>query len=326
MCTSGVIGALLVGTAYIRENIGEGAKTRFNHAVDRAFLGSHLTSSASRLRSRTPLHATDTKMKTDTEIANSIDTALYDVLSVEKGASVAEIKKAYYKQARLNHPDANGDTEESRSKFQEVAEAYATLADPQRRSQYDLAGLAGLAYLKVDSGKLFGPPPWRVLIGKTNHWLWTEERAGYMVSLLETSIPHGISGVTPKTIYEAYKECFDTNVAILMDRISEPQAKDTVEALESYGLVVKAEPLEGERANEKESPLMYFRRIQRELSEAAESMRQAAMTQLVDESEDEKTGESFSSWVDTVNGLRSELRAATKALEEFKITQTGAAK
>lgn len=57
----------------------------------------------------------------------------YETLGVPKGASEAEIKKAYRKLAGQHHPDKGGDT----TKFQEIQSAYETLSDPQKRAQHD---------------------------------------------------------------------------------------------------------------------------------------------------------------------------------------------
>jgi molecular chaperone DnaJ len=65
----------------------------------------------------------------------------YAVLGVAKDASAADIKKAYRKLARDNHPDSNpGDSAESRAKherFKQVAEAYDVLGDTEKRTKYD---------------------------------------------------------------------------------------------------------------------------------------------------------------------------------------------
>jgi molecular chaperone DnaJ len=65
----------------------------------------------------------------------------YQVLGVAKDASAADIKKAYRKLARANHPDSNpGDSPDSRAKhakFKEVAEAYDVVGDPDKRKKYD---------------------------------------------------------------------------------------------------------------------------------------------------------------------------------------------
>jgi molecular chaperone DnaJ len=61
----------------------------------------------------------------------------YAVLGVDTKASQAEIKKAYRKLARDNHPDSNpGDTAKL-DKFKAVAEAYDVLGDPEKRTKYD---------------------------------------------------------------------------------------------------------------------------------------------------------------------------------------------
>jgi len=69
---------------------------------------------------------------------------LYEVLGVDRSASQEEIKKAYRKLALKYHPDRNPDDSEAEKKFKEAAEAYAVLSDPQKRSQYDQFGHAGV--------------------------------------------------------------------------------------------------------------------------------------------------------------------------------------
>lgn len=63
----------------------------------------------------------------------------YDVLGVERGADAAALKSAYRKKAKELHPDCSGGCEH---KFKELNEAYAVLADPERRAQYDRFGKA----------------------------------------------------------------------------------------------------------------------------------------------------------------------------------------
>ncbi len=77
---------------------------------------------------------------------------LYEVLGVERNASQEEIKKAYRKLALKYHPDRNPDDSEAEKKFKEAAEAYAVLSDPQKRSQYDQFGHAGVGLGDTGAG------------------------------------------------------------------------------------------------------------------------------------------------------------------------------
>src|SRR5215510_13923752 len=61
----------------------------------------------------------------------------YRVLGVKNTASVKEIKAAYKRLARLQHPDLNGGLPEATQAFVQISRARDILIDPQRRAAYD---------------------------------------------------------------------------------------------------------------------------------------------------------------------------------------------
>jgi len=65
---------------------------------------------------------------------------LYSVLGVVRGASDAEIKRAYRKLAKRHHPDATGGDARSAEKFKEVSAAFDVLGDAEKRQLYDEFG------------------------------------------------------------------------------------------------------------------------------------------------------------------------------------------
>jgi molecular chaperone DnaJ len=69
----------------------------------------------------------------------------YEVLGVTKDASDADIKSAYRKLALKHHPDRNPGDKAAEEKFKEAAEAYAVLADADKRARYDRFGHAGVS-------------------------------------------------------------------------------------------------------------------------------------------------------------------------------------
>ncbi|MBQ8195927.1 MAG: molecular chaperone DnaJ [Oscillospiraceae bacterium] len=68
----------------------------------------------------------------------------YEVLGLQKGATEAEIKKAYRKLAKQYHPDLNPDDPEAAEKFKEINEANEVLSDADKRAKYDQFGFAGV--------------------------------------------------------------------------------------------------------------------------------------------------------------------------------------
>jgi curved DNA-binding protein len=78
-------------------------------------------------------------------------TDYYAALGVERGASADEIRKAYRRLAQKHHPDVSKEAG-AEAKFKEIAEAYQTLKDPEKRAAYDALG-------SRPQGEDFRPPP-----------------------------------------------------------------------------------------------------------------------------------------------------------------------
>jgi molecular chaperone DnaJ len=68
----------------------------------------------------------------------------YEVLGVSRTVTEVELKSAYRKLALQYHPDRNPNNPDAEEKFKEVSEAYAVLADTDKRAAYDRYGHAGL--------------------------------------------------------------------------------------------------------------------------------------------------------------------------------------
>jgi len=75
----------------------------------------------------------------------------YEVLGVSRSATQAEIKAAYRKLARKYHPDVSKERN-AEERFKDIAEAYQTLKDQEKRAAYDQLG-------KQQTGQDFRPPP-----------------------------------------------------------------------------------------------------------------------------------------------------------------------
>jgi molecular chaperone DnaJ len=65
---------------------------------------------------------------------------LYAILGIERGAGDADIRRAYRRLARRYHPGINPGDREARARFDQIAAAFETLSDPDRRRAYDAGG------------------------------------------------------------------------------------------------------------------------------------------------------------------------------------------
>jgi DnaJ-class molecular chaperone len=81
---------------------------------------------------------------------------LYQRLGLKRGASEAEIKKAYRSLAKQLHPDRNTDNPDAAKRFAEVTHAYDLLTDKDKRARYDRGEIDEDGNPKMPFGSGFG--------------------------------------------------------------------------------------------------------------------------------------------------------------------------
>lgn len=84
------------------------------------------------------------------------DVDYYRILEIGDSATPEEIKSAYRKLAKENHPDSRGGDKEAEERFKEISEAYAILSNPQKRSQYDMIRKGGFNFQQGAPGGFDG--------------------------------------------------------------------------------------------------------------------------------------------------------------------------
>lgn len=86
----------------------------------------------------------------------------YKALGVAKDASADEIKKAYRKLAKANHPDSTGGDKAKESRFKDISNAYDVLGDAKKKALYDQIRASGGTQRRGPGGGVYtaqGPGP-----------------------------------------------------------------------------------------------------------------------------------------------------------------------
>lgn len=182
------------------------------------------------------------------------DREYYDLLGVSTNATAAEIKKAYYKEARMVHPDKCPDDPDAATKFQALGQAYQILSDEQKRASYDKNGksenenaedMANAIDTSVFFNVMFGSTLVEPYVGE----LWISSIADLMMkdlqqqsTMSESEMAEHLRGKSDKTSEEANLKQKKREIKIalyLRDKV-----KDVVDgkvALDDFGATVQIE-------------------------------------------------------------------------------------
>ncbi len=187
----------------------------------------------------------------------------YEVLGVTKTASEDEIKKAYRKLARENHPDANQGDSAAEERFKEIQGAYDTLSDTEKRKQFDAFGAAGprgggpgpgpggFTYENVDLSDLLGQ--FGGIFGRGGgRGRPQPERGVDLESRVRLSFEEALSGAqvrVPVEVDAACRTCHGTGAEPGTSPITCPQCQGSGTVSDSHGLFALSQPCPRCRGN-----------------------------------------------------------------------------
>ena len=142
----------------------------------------------------------------------------YDVLGVVRGASEADVKKAYRRLAMKHHPDRNPGDAASEEKFKEASEAYEVLSDGEKRERYDRFGHAGVdasgasgfnAQGFSDIGDIFGEVFGDIFGGGRGRARGGAGRGADMQYTLDLSLEQAVGGDSAEITVPTLASCGD---------------------------------------------------------------------------------------------------------------------
>lgn len=141
----------------------------------------------------------------------------YEVLGVERGASEAELKKAYRRLAMKHHPDRNPGDKAAEDAFKEANEAYELLSDAGKRQAYDQYGHAGVdpqmgagagaAYGNANFSDIFGDVFSDFFAGGRGSSRGGAQRGSDLRYTLELDLEEAVRGTTVTIRVPTLAEC-----------------------------------------------------------------------------------------------------------------------
>ena len=189
----------------------------------------------------------------------------YEVLGVPKTASDDDVKKAYRKLARENHPDANQGDAAAEERFKEIQGAYDMLSDPEKRKQYDTFGSAGsrggagggpgpggFTYENVDLSDLLGQFGGIFGRGGGRRGRPQPERGADLESRVRLSFEDALAGAqvrVPVEIDAACHTCHGTGAEPGTSPVRCPQCQGSGTVSDSHGLFALSQPCPRCRGN-----------------------------------------------------------------------------
>ena len=189
----------------------------------------------------------------------------YEVLGVPKTASDGDVKKAYRKLARENHPDANQGDAAAEEQFKEIQGAYDVLSDPEKRKQYDTFGSAGsrggagggpgpggFTYENVDLSDLLGQFGGIFGRGGGRRGRPQPERGADLESRVRLSFEDALAGAqvrVPVEIDAACHTCHGTGAEPGTSPVRCPQCQGSGTVSDSHGLFALSQPCPRCRGN-----------------------------------------------------------------------------
>jgi len=189
----------------------------------------------------------------------------YDVLGVPRTATDDEVKKAYRKLARENHPDANQGDTAAEERFKEIQGAYDVLSDPDKRKQFDTFGAngargggpgggpgpGGFTYENVDLSDLLGQ--FGGIFGRGGRRARPQpERGADIESHVRLSFDDALSGAqvrVPVEIDVPCHTCHGTGAEPGTAPITCPQCGGSGTVSDSHGLFALSQPCPRCRGN-----------------------------------------------------------------------------